>query len=434
MSPANESDDFLSFDREMTEQEERQRQLNDSLNQTDPISETNVTITQEMLDKFYKNINKLVAVSMGQGDPSNYLQTAMSKLDRFGTMMIPLNHEISGMTFITRPRLNFSSSSLRMHPILSTLDTWMPESVAFMIRSLLDTRISHPHSRIVFPATEEELKFQAIVDRSPLLNFRSPWLTPLCNCVTDISGFPDFNLETETTQGGFHSEDMTYAKGSDFLNRSTELSVGFRDIQGGIVMAIIYYWTLYMALQCKGEVMAYPDDIYEQRLNYDVAIYRFMFDPSREVITKWAKATGCYPKSVPIGSAFNINQGEIYVSSTAKFTVPFVVNKVEYMDPSILKDFNALARRYWPEISNAKYTSANTTDDNFLGLPFVVATDRGLEMRFAYDEGDKQVHTDALSELFKDAGVGYDQSGQLVRTTEQSGEAKPYQFIHDWRL
>lgn len=381
-------------------------------------------ISDEAIRKFYQRINENASISMGQGSVNNYLQTALSRLDRFGTMMMPLNHELSGMTFITRPNLNLSSSNIRMDAVLSTLDTLVPRSIPFMMRALLDTTLSSTHvsnAPGIKADSRERSEFLTKVDQCPIFNPRSPFLTPLCNCLTDISGYSDLIVETETTAGGFYSEDMTYAKGSDLLNKSTELTLGFRDIQGGIVMALLYIWDLYIALQCKGEVMAYADDIYAQRLNYTVSIYRFTFDATREIITGWSKATGCYPKAVPIGARFNINQGEVYSSSAAKFTVPFVVNKIEYMNPEILKDFNTLVSRYWPGITKNVVTAANSVEDNMLGLPYVVTTERGLELKFYYDASDKQVQIDALSEL-------------ASNIPGSNGSAGTYEFIKDWRI
>ena len=380
-------------------------------------------VSDEAIRKFYSRINENVSVSMGQGPVNNYLQTALSRLDRFGTMMMPLNHELSGMTFITRPNLNLSASNIRMDAVLSTLDTMVPRSIPFMMRALLDTTLSSTH-KMNAPGgftNQERSEFLTKVDQCPIFNPRSPFLTPLCNCLTDISGYSDLIVETETTQGGFYSEDMTYAKGSDLLNKSTELTLGFRDVQGGVIMALLYIWDLYIALQCKGEVMAYADDIYAQRLNYTVSIYRFTFDATREIITGWSKATGCYPKAVPIGARFNINQGEVYSSSAAKFTVPFVVNKIEYMNPEVLKDFNILVSRYWPMVTNNVATAANSVEDNMLGLPYIVTTERGLELKFYYDASDKQVQIDAMSELATNIPGG-------------NGEASNYQFIKDWRI
>lgn len=353
-----------------------------------------------VLDESYRN--------MGFGSNSNILQNFMSRLDRHGTALVPPNTLNYGFTFITRPRLNMTEGNLRQNPHFAGLETMDNNSVPFMIRGLLDTVLST--GRGPFKDSEEVFKFADLAASSPLLDTKSPFLIPLCNGLKGISGWPDFTVESETTEGDFHSGDFTFAQGSDFLNKSTELSLEFRDIQGGIVIAILYYWILSIACLTKGTMMAYPDDIYEQRLNYTVSIYRFVTDPTRRHVLWWAKATGCFPKSVPIGALFNINQGEVSISSASNFSVPFVANKIEYNHPGILMDFVRLVRRYNPSLPGIRLKSTTdiphlTKTDmveipymrdgqisydirrmNFMGVPFIVPTKAGIELKWYTDE------------------------------------------------
>ena len=342
--------------------------------------------------------------SAGLGPTTATVSNFLSRLDRHGTALIPANTLNYGYTFITRPRLNMSEGNLRQHPILSTLLSQDPASVGFMIRMLLDTRM-HRGKNIVYAAAgggKQNISIKNFVDKelellstmannSPLLDRNNPFFTPLCNGLKGISGWPDFNLVEETTEGDFHSGDFTFIKGSDMNNKTQELSLEFKDVQGSVLLAIFYYWCLYMALQAKGVVMAYGDDIYLQRLNYTVSIYRFVTDPSRKHIVWWAKATGCFPKSVPVGALFNVNQGEVTISSASNFSVPFVANDIKYNDPGILLDFNYLMKKYCPGIEE-KYNSltrkwedsseyvqlpTNAVTDtissayNFMGLPYI---------------------------------------------------------------
>lgn len=372
----------------------------DTINTND---ETIPTLTDDEFNALFTLVNEVAAQSSGRGSNNFHLQNILTRLDRYKSSIFPWHYELSGATFITRPRLNLSGANLKMHPILATLASNKADSISFMIRALLDTYLSqdyenigHPH----MPDTEERQEFAALVAQSPLIDSRSPFLTPLCNALTDISGFADFILETETTSGGFFSEDMTYAKGSDMNYRSTELSLGFREIYGGVVLAILYVWVLYMALQCKGQVMAYASDIYEQRINYGVSIYRFTFDATGEVLTGWAKATGCYPRSIPIGAKFNISEGEVYSSSAARFSVPFIANKIEYMHPNILTDFNRLVKRYCSNIESMIQADTPTISDNMLGIPYIVETHRGLELKYFYEESERQFDVSDLSTIF----------------------------------
>jgi hypothetical protein len=172
----------------------------------------------------------------------------------------------------------------------------------------------------------------------------------------------------------------------------------------------MYYWCLYIALQAKGVVMSYPDDIYEQRLNYTVSIYRFVTDETRRHILWWAKATGCYPKSAPVGAIFNISQGETTVSSAMNFSVPFVANDVKVNDAGALLDFNLLMESYCPDITNSNIFVDVNSDAayNFMGLPYIISGKTGLELKWR------------TSNYYKDALTSGDQTWKQLEQETKS--------------
>lgn len=288
----------------------------------------------------------------GMGSFLSTWQTVLSGVDRFGINPLPPNHEVTGLIFITRPKLNLSSMSLKQDRVLSTLNTREPYSFPFSIRSYLDSRFA----RDALNAGDMMV--------TPFVNTDLPFIIPLTNCHMSSGGWPDFFIDTETSQGGFFGEDQTIARGSDFNARSYDFSLTFRDIQGGYIMALFYYWVYYIAAQCRGLVIPYPEDIYAQRLNYTCSIYRFVLDPSRQFITKWSKATGCFPKSVPIGDAFNVPTRENYIHATQEFTIPFQVNHVSYMDPIVFQEFNTIVQR-WAGSTMADSIPTATATDTF---------------------------------------------------------------------
>ena len=331
--------------------------------------------------------------SSGIGPQQNIMQNFLSRLDRHGNTYAPTNTMNYGYTFITRPRFNMTTGNLLQHPVTALLSTGngiANNSVSFMIRMLMDTRLCSGAKVLGSETTPEESALAAAAEKSGLLDINNPFFTPLCNGLRGISGWPDFNLETATMGEDFHSGDFTFVKGSDMLIRTTELSLEFTDVQGSIILSCIFYWCLMMALQAKGVIQAYPDDIYEQRLNYTVSIYRFITDATRRNILWWSKATGCFPKSAPIGQLFNVNQGEVTISSAKQFSIPFTANVIEYNNPSILFDFRQLMRNYvgddfdnvniWPLIPNEPITQRTLPNWNYIGLPDIIDNSSMLEL------------------------------------------------------
>lgn len=325
-----------------------------------------------------KDIAELLEVSTeqafrasGLGSYRGAVQTITSQFDRFGGIHMMPNTEKAGLTFITRPKLNLTTQSLRQHTVMATMDTEDPQSLPFSIRCQLDTNFAG-------------LISESAATLSPFVNNESPFIIPLTNTLQSITGWPDIVLDTETTEGGFYSEDQTFVKGFDFLNRSYDLTLTFRDIQGGYVMALLLYWMYWIGLVTRGLVTAYPEDIAARRLCYTCSIYRFVLDPSMRTVVKYAKATGCFPKSLPIGNSFNVAEREAFLSSNLMFSIPFQVNHVEYMDPMTLADFNTLVDRFKPDRSGLVKTSM-IAEHNFTGLPRINPTNNELEW-WAYPE------------------------------------------------
>lgn len=330
-------------------------------------------IPDDLRNKLLDAITESNAIASGRGSSQYVAQTILSQHDRFGTAPAQINSEMVGMTFFTKPRFNMTTSSLRQDPTLALLDTLDPLSFMFSIRCNLDTVFSRSPLGRPFAAA------------SPFFNDESPFNVPLSNMLVGINGFPDFNMEYETTESGYFSEDMTMVRGNDWGRRTYNLSCTFRDVQGGYLMAYLYYWILAMSLQMEGAIVAYPDDREANRLNYSCSIYRFVLDPSMKTIVKWSKATGCFPVSLPIGDVFNFGPGDSFIHTSQQFTVPFIANHIRYMDPRHLSAFNTLVKRYAGE-NVAEKGIRNKMDmtaaSNFNGVPFIELYNGTNELQF----------------------------------------------------
>lgn len=308
-----------------------------------------------------------ISRSSGGGPHDEKIRTFMSGLDRFNHLSMPPNAVHYGYTFITRPRLCLTQSALDKNVEFVPLGTGTPDSLQFAIRCLLDTKFCNGEG-------------EKLAESSKLIDTANPFLTPICNALTGISNFPDPVIDTVTTDSGFFSEDHTSAVGYDMLNKSYDLTLSFRDPQFGPIASLMYYWILYIGLVAKGYMPAYADDIQQLRLNYTVSIYRFLTDPTKQNIVAYAKATGCFPKSVPIGSMFDFSESQHFVSTAGDFSVPFTANKIEYNNPHIITDFNRLVERYHDhrvggaeDLIRNKATLRPIAQNNYMGLPYITS-------------------------------------------------------------
>ena len=303
---------------------------------------------------------EMIWLSSGNGNFSNTQQTFMTALDQYpSASFVAPNRMIAGPTFITRPRLCLQSSNLRGVRTMLPLDTTNTRSTAFAIRCLLDTNLHKIRQ-----------DYRPYVTNCPLHDPCNPFLVPLCNGLTSISGFPDFSINTSTTDGGYFMEAQQFASGYDAWDRGTNsLSLTFRDIQNGPIFALFWYWLEYIRHVTLGNMKAYADDIDSRRLNYTVSIYQFVLDPSGHYITHFAKATGCFPTSLPIGGIFNKGPDTYVVTELQTLSIPFVANVIEYDDYAILMDFNNLVRRYCPSIDKKADDTSAVSEPNEIGVP-----------------------------------------------------------------
>lgn len=349
----------------------------------------NKNLTLGDIEQLYHAINESVFRGSAMGSFYGQYQALLRGIDRYHSNILPANSEMTGLTFITRPKLNLTTTSIRQDRVTMSLDTNKVDSLAFTIRCLLDRKY----------ANRPDIKNLMDQNKGAFLDNRSPFITPLTNCLIGMSGWPDYIIDTETTEGGYHSENLTFAKGSDRLSGSYDLSLTFRDVQGGFILALLYIWIKYIDLVTKGTVVPYTEDIELRRLCYTCSIYRFVLDPSKRYITKWAKATGCFPKSVPLGPAFNINEHESFISATSSYSIPYTANKIEYMDPIILQEFNMLMKRSCPAIDTSSMVTVPTDAYyNYRGLPYIDTFSGKNEIIFKATEDELKDPLDNLME------------------------------------
>ena len=282
--------------------------------------------------EYFDALKDAAAMAAGRGSAFRTWGTYLTRFDRLGTFPFQVNRMYRGMTFITRPKLNLSTRSLKQDDTMQMLNNANPYSFQMAIRSWLDTKFSKDQD--------------ALTRNCPYFNKFSAFNIPLMNSLTAISGWPDTVIESYTTRGGYFSEDQTIAVGSTDGRQTTNLTLTCRDYQGGFVMAMLFYYLRSLYLQSSGISTVYPEDIDAYRLNYTFSIYRFLLDPYRKSIPYWAKATGCWFSGLPTGDLFNFSIDDEYIPTSREFSFPVVANRVEYMNPQILTDFVTVASRY----------------------------------------------------------------------------------------
>lgn len=329
-------------------------------------TENSPLITDDQYTQLLDAVTESTFRGSGMGSFRSSWEAVMSRYDRFGIRPVPANHEVKGLTFITRPKLNLTSTSLKQDRVLSCFDSNDSKNLMFAIRMYMDFKLSRSNL------------YAGIAHDCPWFADDSPFIVPLINSIRTLSGSPDFIIDSETTAGGFYGEDLSFARGSEMNMKAFDIELSFMDFQGGIVAAIFILWTRYIANVARGIQTAYPEDIISRRINYTCSIYRLILDPSMRVVTKWAKYTGCFPQSLPLGNFFNIaSPTDHYIRASEEFSIPFRCNVFEAMDPIILQEFNMAVKDFCPNIDAAtggtlqRIPAPPSAEHNFAGIPYI---------------------------------------------------------------
>lgn len=323
---------------------------------------------ESYLSEAFSDLMEINYQTMGAGSFDYLYPKLLTRFDKFNKKFYTPNQVYNGYVFVTRPRLCLTGANLQANRYMQLYNTTKPDTTQFALRCLLDTRFSSPHT------DSTTAKFN-----SPYFDPFNPFIPLLTNTLQDMSGAPSQHIETYTSEGGYFSEDIRFAVGSDRNNKSFDVSMTFTDVEGGLVNHLFKLWLTYIDLVTVGECIAYPDDIIHQRLNYTVSIYRFLMDPTNRFIESCAKFTGCFPVDRPSGARFDISRGERYVEAAKNFTIQFACNKFEEDDPVILLEFNTLMQRYCPGIAyqdNIMESAPYGLDYNYVGLPYIKLSDK----------------------------------------------------------
>jgi hypothetical protein len=273
------------------------------------------------LDAFYSN------------SPVGTISTSMS--DTFRGLnhrqqpnSIPINRDLYGLTFFTRPRMNMTSPNLRQSrlfsPMLTTNDLTIPRA----IRALLDTE-SH-----IARGPRGEYHSSRLVDRY------QAFIPILTNQLISISGWPDVIAPTYTAQPGAYQETFSMVDGLTINYGAFDIRANFRNIQGDPITALFLTWAHYASLVFQGILMPYPDALIENEIDYMTRIYRLVLDPSRRFVQKIAACGAGFPVDAPIGNAFNYEQDKPINQGNDQISVTFKCFGAMYQDPILIDQFN----------------------------------------------------------------------------------------------
>lgn len=273
-----------------------------------------------------------IARNLGQSPRNKAISNAFYGLNITGRNgPIPVNTENHGYTFFTRPALNLSYDNLIVDRVMSNLLVEEPHSVQRMVRALLDP----------------ELKKSGL--NTPGVDHLNPFIPLLSNNLISLSGWPDFTLNTHTSQPGLYREAYSYVDDVPYNYETFDLQASFRNLSGDPISFMLLMWGWYMGLVYEGRLMPYPDYVLYNEIDYNTRIYRLIMDKSRRYVTRIGATGASFPMAAPIGNIFNF-EGDgsetPFPTANDQITVSFRCMGFTYYDNILVHEFNRLGEMY----------------------------------------------------------------------------------------
>lgn len=238
---------------------------------------------------------------------------------------VPMNKDISGLTFFTRPLLNLQTENLQADRRLAPLLTSDSKSLPRIIRNTLDPRLAMRASNPI--NCEFVDPFQAFI----------PFLT---NNLMSIGGIRDIIADSTDSEPGSYREVFSQVDGTSLDYTAYDIDCTFRNVIGDPIMSMFHYWIHYASFVYEGVLIPYPDLLMENEIDYNTRIYRLVLDPQKTYVTKIWACGAAFPRNNPEGNSFNFEHDKPYNMANDNITVSFRCNGSMSNDPIVYKEFN----------------------------------------------------------------------------------------------
>lgn len=255
---------------------------------------------------------------------------------------VPINKDQYGLTFFTRPQLNFQRSNLKQSRIMHRLLTTQELSWQRYIRNMLDPRLS----------TDYDKEGGNRPVKTKLVDEKNAFIPLLSNNLVSISGWRDIMVPTYTSRQGMYREEYSMVDGITIDYSAYDLTANFRNLRGDPITDLFFYWSHYMSLVFEGTLAPYPDMIVANMLDYCTRVYRLVLDPSKTRVQKIAACGACFPVAVSVGASFDFSIDKPYNDVNAEISIPlramgFIVN-----DDILIRQFNKTVGYFNPDMAS----------------------------------------------------------------------------------
>lgn len=262
------------------------------------------------------------------------------------SVYVPVDNSQYGLVFFTRPRLNLSYYNITQDRVFTPLHNTDKTSTYSVIRAYLDP-IGHRIRN----------------EGSDFVDTQSPWICMLSNYIETLSGFPDPVFDTYTTKAGMYREELSMMDGFAVDYSAYDVTCTFKNPKGNVVLDLFHIWTRYATRVKEGVVNPYPENLFQNIIDYNTRIYRITLDETRRFITNIAACGAAFPTSMNLGAMSDYDRNKVTTDAGDILSVTFKCNGAMYRDPILMDEFNSVTC-----IFNQAMIGADNRKKNFVKL------------------------------------------------------------------
>lgn len=279
----------------------------------DSLIEINASIDEILENMYTGNINRAITDSL-------YGINARTK-----NAPIPVAKDSQGFVFWTRPLLNLTAANIQRSRRMVSLMDGLKLSYNTYTRLMLDPRLAmmNPKENV-----------------SPLVNNMNAFIPLLSNTCTSLSGFPEIQLSTYTSQAGLYRQQYSYADGPTNDKEKYDITCSFRSIKGHPTLYMFTMWVYYISLVYEGLLDPYADFLFDNMIDYQTRIYRVVLDESNRFVTNIGATLSSFPVNVPIGGLLDFDVNKPYNDNNSEISIRFDSNAIFFNEDLLKLEFN----------------------------------------------------------------------------------------------
>jgi hypothetical protein len=252
---------------------------------------------------------------------------------------VPINKDLFGLTFFTRPQLNLSTQNTRAERKFISLLTQEEASIQRIIRCYLDPRLNQKIS-------------------CPFVDKQNAFMPLLTNHLLSISGWPDIVLDTFTSKPGAYKEVYSFTDSTSDIFSAYDITATFRNMVADPITLLFLVWCTYQSNVFQGTMVPYPDFLIKNEIDYNTRIYRLVLDSTKRYVQKIGCTGAAYPTAVPIGASFNYEHDKPVNMSNQDIQINFRCLGARYQDDIIIHNFNTVVGIFNPSMKDSYYASS----------------------------------------------------------------------------